>query len=81
MIQDVPVPIWRVCFPFPKVAFKPLDLLYMDLMAVAGVLAILAQVAKLPPQRLFADLAGPLGCARGRADPPSDSHPIATCCR
>jgi hypothetical protein len=33
-----------VCFPFRKVAFRPLDLLKMDLMAVLGGAAILGQV-------------------------------------
>lgn len=49
--QHVPVPIWQVCFPFRKVAFRPLDLLKMDLMAVVGGAAILGQVAtfRTPP--------------------------------
>jgi len=42
--KHVPVPIWQVCFPFRKVAFRPLDLLKMDLMAVVGGAAILGQV-------------------------------------
>mmetsp|Transcript_37032 Transcript_37032/g.88020 ORF Transcript_37032/g.88020 Transcript_37032/m.88020 type:complete len:437 (-) Transcript_37032:426-1736(-) len=42
--KDIPVPIWRVCFPQRQVAFKPLDLLKVDLMAMVGVAAILAQI-------------------------------------
>mmetsp|Transcript_3664 Transcript_3664/g.9386 ORF Transcript_3664/g.9386 Transcript_3664/m.9386 type:complete len:758 (-) Transcript_3664:30-2303(-) len=42
--KDIPVPLWRIVFPFKALAFRPIDLIRVDLIAVFGLVAIILQV-------------------------------------
>jgi len=39
----IPVPLWRIVYPFKAIAFQPISIIKVDLIALAGLVAIIAQ--------------------------------------
>mmetsp|Transcript_24070 Transcript_24070/g.66906 ORF Transcript_24070/g.66906 Transcript_24070/m.66906 type:complete len:726 (-) Transcript_24070:409-2586(-) len=41
--RGIPVPLWRIVYPFKAIAFQPIRIIKVDLFAIAGLVAIICQ--------------------------------------